>query len=206
LLALTAALLPSSAGIVGPIAALANPGPFEWPDEAFQDGDIVFRTGTDVLAGLVLAHGQGARFSHVGMLIRRADQWLVVHSVPPEPGSAGGVQTESLQRFASSQVAAQVSFFRMDGLSEQSRQRLRDYLSSQLGKPFDYRFQYSDDSAQYCTELVLKAFGHAGLQMEPSMARVQVLTMPEGAIPPDSVLHWPRLRELVPPGQNAGAP
>lgn len=196
---LTAALLPSTTGLVAPINTHARTSQIAYP-ESLQDGDIVFRTGTDVLAGLVLAHGKESRFSHVGLIIRRTDSWTVFHSTPAEPGVTGGVHAELLEDFASNQVAAQVGFFRIDGLNEHMRQRIKEYLLSQLGKPFDYRFQYSDDSAQYCTELVLKALRNAGIDLEPSMARVQVLTLPEAAIPPDSLLLSPSLRELTPNG------
>lgn len=193
---LTATLLPSTTGLVGPINTHARTYLVEYP-ESLQDGDIVFRTGTDALAGLVLAHGNESRFSHVGLVVRRADGWVVFHSTPLEPGATGGVHAESLEHFVSNEVATQVAFFRIDSLNEQLRQRVNDYLSSQLGKPFDYRFQYSDDSAQYCTELVLKALRNAGIDLEPSMARVHVFTLPEAAIPPDSLLLSPMLRELT---------
>jgi len=194
---IAAALLPSTTGLVAPIDVHTRTSQIAYP-ESLLDGDLVFRTGTDVLAGLVLAHGRGSRFSHVGLVIRRTDGWAVVHSTPAEPGVTGDVHAESLEDFASNKVAAQLGFFRIDGLNEKTRQRIKEYLLSQLGKPFDYRFQYSDDSAHYCTELVLKALRNAGIDLEPSMTRVQVLTLPEAAIPPDSLLLSPRLRELTP--------
>lgn len=193
---ITAALLPSTTGLVAPIDTHARTSQIAHP-ELLQDGDLVFRTGTDVLAGLVLAYGKSS-FSHVGLAIHTTDGWAVFHSTPAEPGMTGGVHAELLEDFASNQVAAQVGFFRIDGLTERTRQKIKEYLLSQLGKPFDYRFQYSDDSAHYCTELVLKALRNAGIDLEPSMTRVQVLTLPEAAIPPDSLLLSPRLRELTP--------
>lgn len=178
-----------------PVSANARAPRFLHP-EMLQDGDIVFRAGRDALAGLVLASGSGARFSHAGLLVRVADSWLVYHSTPAEPGTAGGVHAESLEDFGSSKVAAQLGFFRIDGLDEQMRKRVKEYLLAQLGKPFDYRFQYSDDSAMYCTELVLKALGQAGVNLEPAMARVGTLTLPEAAIPPDSLLASPHVHEV----------
>jgi len=202
---IAAALLPSTAGLVSPIDAHARTSQIAYP-ELLQDGDLVFRTGMDVRARLVLAHGKESRFSHVGIVIHTTDGWAVFHSTPAEPGMTGGVHAELLEDFTSNQVAAQVGFFRIDGLNEEARQRIKEYLLSQLGKPFDYRFQYSDDSAHYCTELVLKAFRNAGIDLEPSMTRVQVLTLPEAAIPPDSLLLSPSLRELTPNPRAIGAP
>jgi hypothetical protein len=167
---ITAALLPSTTGLVAPIDTHARTSQIAHP-ELLQDGDLVFRTGTDVLAGLVLSYGKSS-FSHVGIAIHTTDGWAVFHSTPAEPGMTGGVHAELLEDFASNQVAAQVGFFRIDGLNERTRQKIKEYLLSQLGKPFDYRFQYSDDSAHYCTELVLKALRNAGIDLEPSMTRV----------------------------------
>jgi uncharacterized protein YycO len=166
--------------------------------EALQDGDVIFRLGTDALAALVLTQRDGSRYSHVGMLIQTRGAWSVLHSTPAEPGSTGGVHAEPLDSFTSPAVAAKVAFFRVEGLTSAQRLRLREYLLSQVGKPFDYRFEYSDDSAQYCTELVLKALRSAEVDLEPSMGRVQVITLPEAAIPPDSLLHSRQLRELTP--------
>ena len=213
LLSVLVIVLPQSATeLVAPIAVYARSSQIVYP-ESLQEGDIIFRTGTDMLARLVLAHGKASRFSHVGLIVRMTDGWVVVHSTPAEPGMKAGVHTDLLEDFASNQVAAEIGFFRVDGLNEQRRQKIKEYLLSQLGRPFDYRFQYSDDSAQYCTELVLKALRHSGIDLEPSMARVQVLTLQEAAIPPDSLLLSPVLREMVPnpnpnpnPNHSSGVP
>ena len=149
------------------------------------------------MAALVLAQGKDSRYSHVGMLIKTADTWSVVHSIPPEPGVAGGVHAIPLDSFASPEVAAQVAFFRVTDLAKPLQIKAKEYLVGQIGKPFDYRFEFSDDSAHYCTELVVKALRNAEIDLEPSLARVHVIGLSEAALLPDSLSGSPRLRELT---------
>lgn len=194
---LAAALITSAVGLVEPAVESRRAPQLSYPEELVE-GDIVFRTGSDALSGLVLAHSKGSRFSHVGVLVRIADQWLIIHSTPAESGAEGGVHTESLEAFASSEGTQRLGVYRIDEMSSRQRQSMKDYLLSQQGKPFDYRFQYSDNSAHYCTELVLKALDHAGVNLEPAMRRVHVLTLTEAAIPPDSLAWSSHLREVTP--------
>lgn len=166
--------------------------------ESLQDGDLIFRRGRDVLSALVLAQSQGSSYSHVGMLVRTEGAWSVLHSTPATPGEKGGVHMEPLDSFASPAIAAKAAFFRVEGLTSGMRSKAREYLMRQVDKPFDYRFEYSDDSSHYCTELVLKALRYAGIGLVSSKDHVQVITLSEAVIPPDSLLVSPRLRELTP--------
>jgi hypothetical protein len=165
--------------------------------ESLRDGDLVLRRGTDLLAAIVLAQGQSTRFSHVGMVLHEGDRITVVHAIPPEAGGRGGVLQEPLAVFASAEVAADVAFYRVEGLDEAALQRLRTYLLAQLGKPFDLNFSYADDTQHYCTELVLKALRHAGFPIHDTLTPVTLLTIPEAVFAPDSLRSSRRLRAVA---------
>jgi hypothetical protein len=98
--------------------------------------------------------------------------------------------------FASAESASDFSAYSVATLDPSARKRIHSYLIRQLGKPFDFAFRYSDDSAHYCTELVLKALDHANLDLRSSLPRVDIMTMPEPAFTPDSVRLAPRLVQL----------
>jgi len=167
-----------------------------------SDGDLVFRSGTDALASFVRAQSESSVYSHVGMLVHLEGTWRVVHAVPADPGAAGGVVLQPLSGFIAPELASAVGYFRIDSLGDADRLTIRNYLLSQVGKPFDYRFQASDDTAHYCTELVIKAIRQVGIDLEPELPPVRVLAMTESAIAPDSLSRWDLLRQIqVRPGE-----
>lgn len=163
----------------------AGPAPHEarsWavPKE-IRTGDLVLRTGRDMLARMVLTQGDDTRFSHVGMILRENGQTMVIHSVPEDEGHRGGVIVEPLEAFTSQEAAQDIGFYRVGVTTEQAQHALA-YAWAQLGKPFDSHFEMASDDAFYCTELVLKALGSAGVQT-PDVQGVQVMTLTEWAYP-----------------------
>lgn len=149
-----------------------------------------------MLANLVLAQDQRAQFSHVGLVVQDRQQTWVVHALPGTDGQADGVQLTPLSRFIAAPGTQQVAYFRLQGLSPEQARLARNYALSQQGRPFDYRFLYHDAQAFYCTELVLQAWAHAGIDLAPSLERVQVLTLSEPAIAPSALARSPLLHAL----------
>jgi hypothetical protein len=195
-----------ASAVVAPQAARP---PVSAPPPSLLDGDLVFRRGRDVVANIVLAQTERSRFSHVGVVIRQDGQWFVAHAMPADDGDmhAGhdGVRIEPLAQFNATDAAEAVGYFRIDALTPTQRQQVSRYVQAQRGKPFDYRFSHADDSAFYCTELALKALSHAGLALDETLERVQVVTLDEGAIAPDALRRSPRLRELSTEASSSGA-
>jgi uncharacterized protein YycO len=153
-----------------------------------RDGDLVFRRGRDALSRIALSYSEQAHFSHVGMVIRSADAVRVVHALPADGHSPGGVRSEPLERFIATPVAEDVAYFRLDMLTSPQRARIHRYLHRAIGAPFDYRFRYSDDTALYCSELVVKALKAAGIDLERGLQKVSTVTLVEPAIPPDAIV------------------
>lgn len=153
-----------------------------------QDGDIVLRRGRDALASAVLALDPESGFSHVGMIVMD-EQGLpgVIHAMPSEGKDPAGVIQQSLPAFAAPEVAADLAFLRLDGLTHDQQQRMRAYLLSQLGKPFDPRFALSSDDAIYCTELVIKALQLAGRHIELELPGLAFPTLTEPVFAPGSM-------------------
>lgn len=190
----------AAGGVSSPPLGDQAVGAFCWPDaDRLADGDLVLMRGTDVLAATVIAADSQARFSHVGMIVLRDGQPFVIHATPPSAHRAGGVQLETLAAVASPQVAADVAIYRIASLDAPARRRIRDFLFSQRGRPFDFQFRYTDDAGFYCTELVLKALDHAGLPVASLLPRREVLAMAEPAFAPDAVRSIPHLQPVFTP-------
>src|SRR5262249_7871081 len=79
------------------------------------DGDLVFRRGRDLMSRLVLSQTDVARFSHVGLIAIKDGVLFVVHAIPRDGASAGGVLWEPLTEFASIANAAEVGIYRANG-------------------------------------------------------------------------------------------
>ena len=181
-----------SKGAVPAVAKLTPP----LDTTLLEDGDLVFRAGRDMSARLVLTQGESPRFSHVGVVIRRDGDLFVVHAVPGSEASQGGVLVEPLTQFVSPKAAAGIGYYRIKGLQKEAAQKLRSYALSQIGKPFDLDFQYSDDASVYCTELVLKAVSAAGVELAQSIRSVRIMTIHEQVFPPDYLSRSARLETI----------
>lgn len=162
------------------------------------DGDLVFRTGRDVMARLVLSQGESPRFSHVGVIVKQGESAFVIHAFPHDGSTEGGVQMESLSLFASTENAADVGFYRVKNIDEISRQKVRAYALRQIGKPFDNAFIFSEDAHFYCTELALKALAAGGIDLSKSIQHVDVPTLTEPVFPPDNLRRSSRLEAIMP--------
>lgn len=193
-LALAATLLAGGCTSAPGQPPLAAEAMASFPDvDAIEDGDIVFRRGRDMMSRLVLSQGRDTRYSHVGMVVREGGQLYVVHAMPAEGDEPGGVRREPMDAFLAAPVAASAGLYRAHGLDAAQRVRIRDYLDTQIGTPFDDAFLLGDDQRQYCTELVIRALRAAGA--EPSYATHSAFLVDEPVVPPDYLRLAP---ELVP--------
>lgn len=166
------------------------------PPPELLDGDLVFRRGVDTIGRIVLSQSEQSRFSHVGMVIRVADEPLVVHALPETRGNDGGVQVDRLGTFSSPLRAADIGYYRIAQLTQGQRREIHRYLLEHVGTPFDLRFEYSTDNSMYCTELVLKALNEVGVELAPSLGTVRVIAVDEPAFPPDALRQSGQLQDL----------
>jgi hypothetical protein len=164
--------------------------------KGLSDGDIVFRAGRDMISNIVLTQGNSPQFSHVGVILRRESTVFVVHSLPESPTSVAGVQVEPLSSFVSSKNASRFAFYRVKGLNDKLRQKIRTYLLEQVGKPFDADFLMSTDDRLYCSELVVKAIAKAGIDLAAELPSIQIMLVAEPVIPPDYLRRSPNLENM----------
>lgn len=164
------------------------PATLALPNERdLKDGDLVFRRGRDLVAHLILAKEQSSRFSHVGVVVFRSGKAMVVHAMPAAGDLPGGVLLEPLTEFLAPAVAADASIKRLPLLSEAQRHVLLAHATIWLGRPFDHSLRYSDDSAFYCTELVLKLLKAAGHDLYSLIELQRFFTVDEDIASPDAL-------------------
>ena len=71
-----------------------------------------------------------------------------------------------------------------------------EYILQQVGKPFDADFLLSTDDRMYCTELVVKAFSIAGVELTANVKSIKIMLIDELVIPPDHLRQSHLLRRL----------
>jgi hypothetical protein len=150
------------------------------------------------MSRLVLSQGDSSRFSHVGILLKHESGLVVVHALPSDSKSHGGVVIEPLSVFAASDNASDIGFYRIKDINVRARNSIREYVLRQIGKPFDDYFLMSEDENMYCTELVLKAFAAAGIGVATSMRRIQVMLIKEPVAPPDYLRRLSQMEAIAP--------
>lgn len=172
-----------------------KPQVFKVP-KGLVDGDLVFRRGYDLISRMVLAQGVSSRFSHVGVIIIYESRVFVVHSLPREIASTGGVQMEPLSSFISCKDASDVAFYRVNGIDDKARVSIRKYVLRQMGKSFDENFILSDDKKIYCTELVVNALEVAKIDILKELPTIKVMLISEPVLPPDYLRRSKHFRVL----------
>ena len=167
-----------------------------FPDQAqMLDGDLVFRRGRDLVADLVLSKEASGRFSHVGVVVFLNSDAMVVHAMPGDDGQAGGVRLEPLAQFLSASLAADAAVMRESSLKASQRQAIRARALALVGTPFDFDLRFSDDSQMYCTELAIKVFQAADIDLYSKVEHTRFLTVSEDIVSPDALS---RLEALQP--------
>jgi hypothetical protein len=182
-------------GSVASTKSTPPPGPQTVPAD-LQDGDLVFRSGRDIVSRMVLSQSQSPQYSHVGIVLRKDDQLHVIHAIPAEDHLINGTVLEPLASFISVDHASAYQYFRVASIQRSQRSTMRAFALSQQGKPFDLNFRLSDDSELYCTELVLRALhaAHFSFPVPGSPLSFPMLTEP--VVPPDQLLASPLLQAM----------
>lgn len=123
----------------------------------------MLRKGRGWRAGVVRA-ASAFSFTHIGILA--ADDhggWVVIHAAPPGSPLDGRVRSEPLMRFAATDQASDIAFWRVSedsALTARMVSAARTELERQT--PFDNGFDFADHRELYCTELVWVALKRAG--------------------------------------------
>jgi uncharacterized protein YycO len=123
--------------------------------ETLQPGDIILsRTPTNQLYYMLQKAAFGSDFSHAAMY---AGNNQVIDAYQQ-------VKASTVEDFCAEQGA--VLILRPPYNSEQDSSKALGYLNEQLGKPYDWRFDLKDESAHYCTEIIIRALEKSNPELE----------------------------------------
>jgi hypothetical protein len=121
-----------------------------------RTGDVVLHTSRSRQSRVIQAATQSP-LSHVGMVEVTPEGAWVVEAVQP-------VQRVPFAKWKARGVKGHILVLRPKELTEAQRQQAVAAAKVHLGKPYDWRFGWSDE-AMYCSELVRKAYAQgAGVE------------------------------------------
>ncbi|MFY1831738.1 YiiX family permuted papain-like enzyme [Myxococcus fulvus] len=114
-----------------------------------RTGDIVLHTSRSRQSQAIQA-ATHSPLSHVGLVEVTQRGVFVVEAVQP-------VQRVPFAKWKARGVKGHILVLRPEDVDAETKQRVLAAAKAHLGKPYDWRFGWSDD-AMYCSELVRKAY------------------------------------------------
>jgi hypothetical protein len=168
----------------------------------FQPGDIIFRRGTSAASAVVLAGEAGGEFSHVGLVVVHGKGVFVVHASPAQTdGEQAETRIEPLAAFVQPSRASRVAVYRLDAAQVDHAKELAGEaaeISEGMARrhvPFDFRFEMTTRGSVYCTELVVRAYADAGVDLKVQVA-ARLPFMREPIVFPSNLLQSPVLKRV----------
>jgi uncharacterized protein YycO len=126
-------------------------------NEDFKNGDIILHTSTSTQSKMIQDVTK-SKYSHVGIIYIKDGQTYVMEAVQP-------VKLTPIDEFINRGVDGKYTVVRYKGkFTKDEVKRMYDYAYSQLGKNYDLKFQWSENT-MYCSELVFKIYYNAGIQL-----------------------------------------
>lgn len=143
--------------------------PLNVPLEQLKNGDLALRCGTSLESHAVIGvNGENGPFSHIGIVVEVDGEWFVAHAVPGEneSGEPEYVKLDPIMVYFGRDRAKLGSIMRVTDDSTACR-KATDYAQWAVGakKVFDNSFDWEDTTRLYCTEMVQRAYLHAGIDL-----------------------------------------
>lgn len=142
---------------------LPPPEPFKFTPERFENGDIILVNGKSWRSkALLFFFRRPDDFSHSGIVRLSGGIPFVIHASP----ESERVEMEPLEDFLSPFEVEKAEVYRLKREQARAGRAVREawgYFTE--GKPFDGGFDKLDEESVYCTELIWKAYGSAGIDL-----------------------------------------
>ena len=137
------------------------------PIDSLCSADLVFRLGRTLQSEAIAAGADHtARYSHIGIIIRQANNLSVVHIEPCRDGDER-VKCETLEDFFTYDKAMSGAIVRIKNLTAEQRNQIQQAVLSAATSPisFDHDYRLSDTMRMYCTELTEWAYSKADITL-----------------------------------------
>lgn len=145
-----------------------------------KNGDVILRSGVGLWSDMIRSRNTfDKRFSHVGIVaIGPGGSCHVIHAEADDLTGSGKVFLDSLEHYVN--VSSEIGIGRLHCSDPDA---LVEAAKTFLGRPFDWEFNSTDNSAVYCTELIDLALRE--LDPELRLPLVDGIILPEACLMPD---------------------
>lgn len=125
--------------------------------ELLQEGDVILRRGYGMVSRMIATKMEGRyELSHCGVVVERAGQKWVVHTVSSSLSETDGMQIHRLEEFVRQSKAESIVVARpRNAAGPRLAERCLHYLAEEV--PFDHDFDIEDASSFYCSELIWRS-------------------------------------------------
>ena len=165
-----------------------------------QSGDLIFRRGTSVESQIVLLTDQNSEYSHVVMIYKIYGKLFVIHTVPKvDDADPGYIKLESIDEFLSEGKAARLAVYRLFQNSSEKINIASSYAYNCYIKNyrFDNNYDLVSDKKLYCTELIWKAYKHAGIDLVYNrLKNINIIVTSRTMIMPSSIIESKLLKKI----------
>lgn len=146
-------------------------------EEHLRSGDLVFRRTSSLEGRAVRQMESSTEFTHVGVVWIDEQGASVIHASPDSVGSKseGGVVSEPLSAFLSTDGIEAASVYRLHNLDDAQARQMAEATLKWLHRPFDLNFELDRPQAFHCTELVWHAVSSLGVRDSPPLLRLHGL-------------------------------
>jgi len=159
-------------------------------------GDVILRASDDLVGARIrTASGAGAIYSHVGLVVTRAGQPVVIDV---SPFGSGRVEFTDLAKFTTGGEITDLLVVRPRRPVDAARLERDGERLAAAGIGFDYGFDMADGSELYCAELAYHLLGAAGADLRtlPWTEMYVPLHGDRNLIAPDAFAHSPALQPV----------
>lgn len=133
--------------------------------ETVQDGDIILIQGILGSADIIMnICAETVPLSHVGIIVKKSNAYFVIHTVNNALSGIDGMQMHEIHDFMKRARPKSLIIVRPLWETPEQRKNALEYVQQKFNDrvPFDNAFNFSDDSALYCTELLAHALDSVG--------------------------------------------
>jgi hypothetical protein len=190
------------ASLLATCSSNADTTPLDVPVHLLRNGDLALRCGTSLESHVVVGvNGENGPYSHIGIVVQIDGLWYIAHAVPGENerGEPEYVKLDPIQVYYGRDRAKLGCIMRVTDDSTVCRQAT-DYAQWAVGakKVFDNNYDWEDSTELYCTEMVQRAYRHAGIDLaEDRHTRVVAALMPGTYVFPCDIVANRSLRQIA---------
>jgi hypothetical protein len=133
-------------------------------DSHLKSGDVIFRYGYGSVSEWInMRQTSNLNVSHVGIVVRINEKWIILHSISGMFDAQDGVQSSSLAQFLGEARPNSVFVLRPSVKKTDLALALNKALICWKNNVrFDHHFDSVDSTTMYCSEFVLFCYKHCG--------------------------------------------